>query len=303
MLSYTGARNLFGSLTNNTSTNNLVLGDVLINEGRRMMLGETEWPFLEDTYTFSTVASQQFYPFPYNYDKTINVTVTVGTVVYRPREISSRKDWDALNVTTSITSNQPQFFFIYGGQIGFWPIPSTSLASACTLHFKKMVIDLSVADYTTGTITTATNGSTAIVGTGTTWTTQMAGRFIRITYSNTAGTGDGYWYQIASVQSATTMTLSTAYQGTSIAAGTAAYAIGQMMIIPEKYQKGPVYYAAAVFWAKEGEDNGRSTKFMQMFEDIKQQMLEEYGNKTTDPTVDDGQDYSFINPNLIIWAT
>lgn len=303
MLSYTGARNLYGALTNNSGSGNLSLGDTLINEGYRMMLGETEWPFLEDSYTFSTVASQQFYALPYNYDKTINVTVTVGTVVYRPREITSRKDWDILNVTTSITSNQPQYYFIYAGQIGFWPIPSSSLSNAAILHFKRLVPDLVVADYTTGTIATATNASASIVGTGTSWTTQMAGRSLRITYADVTKTGDGYWYPITSVQSTTALTLSTSYQGTSIATATAAYTIAQIMVLPEKYQKGPVYYAVANYWAKEGEDNGRSAKFMSMFEELKDQMLEEYGNKTTDPTVDDGQDYSFINPNLTIWAT
>jgi len=38
MLSYTTGRNLYGSLTNNTTTTNLTLGDTLINQSQRKIL-------------------------------------------------------------------------------------------------------------------------------------------------------------------------------------------------------------------------------------------------------------------------
>lgn len=92
-----------------------------------------------------------------------------------------------------------------------------------------------------------------MVGTGTTWTTSMAGRYIRIAESDTANKGDGFWYEIASVGSATTLTLTKPYQGTAIAAGTASYTIGQVPRIPEAYQLAPVYRSAALYYQKEGE--------------------------------------------------
>ena len=52
--------------------------------------------------------------------------------------------------------------------------------------------------YTTGTV--ATDGTTAVVGTDTVWTSAMAGRFLQI-----AGTDP--WYRIASVESTTGLTL------------------------------------------------------------------------------------------------
>ena len=301
MLSFTSARSLFGKLTDNDSSTNLTVGDILINEGVRDLLGKTNWAFLEAIYSTTTTASTQSYALPGNYRKIDDVTITVGTTRYRPKEVTSRKDWDYINSTTSITSNIPSFYYIYAGLIYLWPTPSSS-SLTLTINYRKIVKDISVADYTTGSVTSIANAGTAVVGSGTTWTAKMAGRYIRFTDSDTANTGDGIWYQIASVASATAMTLSRPYSGTSISAGTAAYTIGDCMIIPEDYQRAPVYYAASIYWAKEG-DESRSDRFMQMYREMKEQMAVDYGNKTTDPTVDDGENYEQINPNLAIFAT
>ena len=64
-----------------------------------------------------------------------------------------------------------------------------------------------VADYTTGTISQVINGSTAVLGAGTTWTSAMNGRLIQLPDSN--------WYIISSVLTNTTMTLATNYGGSS----------------------------------------------------------------------------------------
>ena len=42
MLSYTGSRNLYGSLTNNTTATNLTLGDTLINQSIRKITSSHE---------------------------------------------------------------------------------------------------------------------------------------------------------------------------------------------------------------------------------------------------------------------
>lgn len=265
------------------------------------MLGATDWPFLEKQFSISTVASQQSYDLPGDYDKAISVTLTVGTTQYRPKEVTSQHDWEFVNSTTGITSDVPQFFYPLAGKIYFWPTPSSTTSNAITLTYKKQVRDLSVADYTTGSCVSITQGAKALVGTGTTWTPQMAGRFLRITYSDTANSGDGLWYEIAAAPTSTTITLSRPYIGTTIAAGTAAYAIAQVPPIPEKYQKTAVYYAAAQYWIKEGDPRGRA--FMESFDRELAQMRIDYGNKTTDPVIDDGSRTQTVNPNLAIFVT
>ena len=297
MLTYTGARNIYGSLTNNTSTTNLSFGDTMINEGIHAMLGVMPWPFLEKSTTTTTVAGTQFYNIPNDVDKVISVTVTIGTQKYRPTQVVSLDEWDGINSPTGTRSTNPSYFYIFNRQIGIWPIPSAS-SNTITINYQRAVRDISVADFTTGTVTSIANGGTAVVGSGTSWTTNMAGKYIKFTHTSAANTGDGLWYEIASVASTTSLALTLPYLGTSISAATAAYTIGDVMIIPEKYQLGPVYYAAAEFYRKE-DNQAKTDRYDQKFAALTKQMESDEGIKTTDTVIDGGFDERWIiNPNL-----
>lgn len=69
-----------------------------------------------------------------------------------------------------------------------------------------------VAPYTTGTVSVV-NGSSAIIGVGTLWTSAMVGRKIRI------ASGQPY-YRIKSINSTTALTLTTLFQSDTIVGGT-----------------------------------------------------------------------------------
>lgn len=301
MLTYTGARNRYGVYTNDSGSENLSAGDGYINEAIRRILGNRDWPFLEATDTSQvTVASQQFYLLPYNYGKMIDVTVTVGNILYHPVEVPNRDQWDRLNYAQNVTSNIPTHFFIYNGQCGFWPKPSSD-GNQITYNYKKITRDLSLPDYTTGSILTATSGTTAITGTATAWTVPMAGRYLRITESDTANKGDGYWYEISSVSSTTSLVLVKAYQGTSITTGNAAYTIGQVMPLPEQYQVMPVYYAAYEYWRTNGNNLEKAEGFKASYDQMLQQFEGDYGQKSTSPKIDNGiYDVEPANPNLTL---
>lgn len=301
MLTYTGARNRYGVYTNDSSDANLANGDGYINEAIRRILGNRDWPFLEASDTSqTTVASQQFYLLPYNYGKMIDVTLTIGTIRYRPKEVSNRDDWDRLNYAQNITSNIPVWYFIYNGQLGLWPTPSSS-GNQITYNYKKITKDLSIPDYTTGAIQAATNGTAVVTGTSTAWTVPMAGEYIRITGSTTANTGDGYWYEVSSVSGTTSLTLVKAYQGTSITAGTAAYTLGQVMPLPEQYQIMPVYYAAYEYWRTNGNNLEKAEDFKASYDQMLKQFEGDYGQKSVSPMIDSGiYQVENVNPNLII---
>lgn len=304
MKSTTVLKALFGSLTNNSATVNTTLGLQLMNDSIRRIAAERDWDFMQKAVTASTVASQQFYNLPYDYHQLIDVTVLTGTNRYVPVEVPNREAWDLLNQQSSYTSDIPQYYFIFNGQIGFWPTPSSNGSSNITYNYLRRIIDLSVEDYTTGTISQATNGSTTITGSGTTWTSPMAGRWLRITPSNTAASsGDGVWYQISSVTNSTTIVLDKAYNGTSIgpAAG-GAYNIGQMPILPEAYHDLPVYEAASVYFTTVQPEPVRAKMYMDRFEYIAKRMRADHGNKTSDPTIH-AMRRNPINPNLVIWQT
>src|SRR5574343_481534 len=112
MKTYTTLRNQFGTLSNNTSTANLALGDTLINDSLRYLT--TKYFFNERSQVVpgGTVASQQNYDLPYNIKQIINVYITVGNIRYQLTEATTRQFWDSLNFV-QYTSDIRQFYYIF----------------------------------------------------------------------------------------------------------------------------------------------------------------------------------------------
>ena len=290
MKSYSDLRTMHGELTNQTATSNLDFGSRAHNDAIRQLLGlPYEWGFLEDTATETTVASQDAYQLPYNIDKLVAVTITVGTTNHVVYEAKDQREWNELK-ETDYTSDIPELFYVTGNQIEFYPTPSSN-GNTITFFFKKAVKDLANADYTTGTVT-GTNGSTGIEGAGTTFTDAMVGRFLKLD-------DDGYWYEIASFTDADTITLRKEFQGTT-AAG-ASYTIGEMPVLPEAYHDLPAYYGAAQYWMKEGEI-ARGREYLGLWEEGKARLIRDHGNKTANVDISDGPagTHERLNPNLYI---
>ena len=311
MKSFTTGRNLAGSLTKNTNSTHLTLMDQIANDDYRAICAVKDWPFLERLRTLSTIASTQAYNLPYDCDQVREIGVIVSSKRYTPKMAPDRNFWDKLNAS-SITSDIPQYWFTFAGQLMLWPTPATA-ANTINVTQKTRVIDLSAADYTTGTITSTstTAGVTTVTGSSTVWSTSMVGRWIRITYTDAAATlvGDGLWYEIASVPTSTTMTLVRAYGGTAIAAATAAYTIGQMPLLPEAYHDLPWIWAAGKYWEKEADDRGAS--FLKQHGNFGENgglptgriadLVKNWSSPNTDHVLDDGKDQdTILNPNLTI---
>lgn len=295
MLSYTGGRLRFGQIVNDSTAATLTIADALINDATKALLSSSEWYFMEKTKTLSTVSNQQGYDLPSDLGNIVSLTVTNGSFTYTPILITDRREWDVLN-TVAVYSDIPQYYFIFGNQVKIYPIPSSSTSNAITYIYHKIFKDLSIADYTTGTITSIANGASAVVGSGTTWTTKMAGRFIRFTDSDTANTGDGYWYEIASIDSTTTLTLDLLYNGTSIAVGTATYAIGQISHIPEEFQILPIYKAAQIYYTSIKPESDRAKLYETLYNDGLVDMTRMYSSRSTSPVIT-STDVEMKNPN------
>lgn len=310
MKSYTQGRNFAGSLTKNTATAHLALMDQIANDDYRALCAMKDWPWLERLRTLSTVASTQSYTLPYDCDQVREVAVIVSSKRYVPRISPSQQHWDRLNAITS-TSDIPEWMRVFNGQLQLWPTPSTA-GNTINITQKTRVIDLNVADYTTGTITTVatTSGVTTVTGSSVVWSASMVGRWIRITNTDAAPTlvGDGLWYEIASVPTSTTLTLTRAYGGTAIASASAAYTIGQMPLLPEAFHDMPWLWAAGTYWQKEADSRGEnylaqhgiigsgstiSTGRVKLLEAT-------WSSPTTDLVIDDGGGDEAINPNLTI---
>jgi len=298
MKSYTTLRNLYGSLSKNTVAANLTLGDQLINDSYRAICSMKDWPFLERVRTKSTTASTQAVELPYDCDQVREVSVipTGSTSRYVPKLSPSAEHWDELNLST-FTSDIPEWYFVRAGQLLLWPTPA-STGNTIYITQKTRVIDLNTADVTSTTISAIASGATAMtVSAG--LTVQMAGFWIRPTFSTTANTGDGVWYEISSVSSATALALVRAYGGTSIVAGSAACTISQMPLLPEAFHETPVKRALSNYWAQQGE-SVRALMYERQYKDDLVQLAKNWSSPTTDMVIDNGRDDQIINPNLVI---
>ena len=185
--------------------------------------------------TFSTVADQQFYQMPEDCIRPDLITVTIGGTIYTPQVIEDAGLWSRINSTSS-SGNEPDFVYIKGRDLfGFYPIPSSSTSNAGTLLYEPTTRRMTAADYNTGTIT-ITAGSATVTGSGTTFTAQMVGRYLKVTDPD----GDGSWYKISAYSTTTTITLENKY-GENVSG--ANFTIGELPDIPFEYHEALVDYA------------------------------------------------------------
>lgn len=205
MKSKTKLSNYFGSLSQNTSPENLLLGDEMNNDSHRYLL--QKYFFNERSFNTTTVGDQQKYPLPYNYSKLKTSTITIGNLKWTPTEIFTRREWDELNVFPYY-ADIPANYFIYDGNIEFWPIPSTGstqltytglAGSLAPVNGIPQLLTVGgatgkVLTYTATTINVAVQGQTPF-GTGAFTTDGGASGSITST-SVTAGNEIGFNYQI-----------------------------------------------------------------------------------------------------------
>lgn len=262
----------------NTSSQNLDLLKPILNDRYKRLI--QKYYSNEASTTISTVAQQQFYNLPFDYSKNKTDTITTGQLKWNPKEILSRSDWDSLNVMPYY-ADFPSNFFIWSGQLGFWPIPSTT-GNTITYNYKRRVTDLSLTDYTIGTVS-ATNGSTTITGAGTGFLANYlpsAGSvlLLNLWIKITPPSGDGNWYQISSLDSATSLTLTNAYQGGSTSG--ASFVIGQVPVLLEDFHELIVFDTLRTYFSTVVDNPTKKKEFTEAFEEGIEKMDEYLADKT-----------------------
>ncbi len=333
MKTYTTLRNTTAGYCNVSTSDTVKMAkiDKDINDSIRTMcnLHGGKLRFLEDVADMYTVADQEEYQIPNKFRKLIDMWVYSGSdpsasstdVIYAPEMIFDPTRYKQVLQARMGSQDVPYFTYVEGSKFFVQPVPQTD-GNLMRLRGRLQTRDLSIADYTDGSIvtvpysttftaivadgatsatlsgawglttgtyqvtfsngeirpvtltasaTTATwtnaltsaatatitvgteSGGTIITGTGTTFTANMVGRWIKITETTAANGGDGFWYQIGYYYSATLIGLYKPYEGPAISAGTAAYTIGQCSAIPEAYDIGIVYRATALYWDNQGD--------------------------------------------------
>jgi len=297
MISWTGQQDLFQSLASDVDTTNLAFAKTLLRQGQSKIEALLDLYFTEETRTFTTRTdaisgtSYQSYKLPENYSKFNSLYVTVGTTQYLATLIQDESIWRDINAdTTGSTSDFLQFCFIRRDRVELYPIPSS--ANTATLTYDSRTKPLSVEDYVTGTVTTLANDSTALTASGSTFTSAMVGRYLRVD-------SDGEWYKIAAFGTTTTLTLDTKYQGISIAAGTEAFTIGQFPITPDEMHELPVWYALWK-WSLFKKDTQLAREWERAWKEGIKEAEGVYNNKEVSGIVKSGRGLGYrhpINPN------
>ena len=232
----------FTTISHDSSADNTALGKSLVNTCIKKVLSSSDFTFNKDSKTYASVAKQQYYNPPYNADKMEYVNVYYGGVWYSLKEVRDGKSWRTLN-NVAVYSDVPQYWYISNRthKFGIYPIPS-STGTVIQVGFTKKIRDLSVADYTTGTVTNTLN-STAVVGAATVWTKGMIGRFIKITSADTIA-GD-YWFEITAVTDGTHLTVR---EEIPAAVAGASYTIAELIPLPDGFEDIPLWYALSIYY-------------------------------------------------------
>lgn len=225
--------------------------------------------FLESTEDIFTVANQQRYQIPNKFRKLIDMYVYSGTggtsdTIYMPEMVFDPVRWKWILAAKFGTTNVPYFTYVENRTFDMQPIPSQT-GNLIVLRGRLQTANLTMPDYTTGTISSVAQDGTTVTGSGTTWTLDMVGRYLYIPQTTAANGGDGFWYEIGGFVNATTITLVKPYQGTSIVLGSASYVIGQCSVIPEAYDIAPLYRAAAIYWQDKANDE-KSERYWRMYD-------------------------------------
>jgi len=241
-------------------TDTTLLSDFQYNLGQRYQLifGSLSSYINQDELTSSTVASQQYYYYPPGTVSVDSATITIGSVKYTLNPIYDQGMWNYWNALQIQPTAIPQFIYPRKNDFGIWPIPT----AAYTITFQRFYRDrnLLVDDYTTGTIA-LTNSSTTVVGSGTTFTPAMVGRWLVVT--DTSVPGQGYWYRIGGYTNATHITLETYWAADTTAS--VAYRIGETPEIPEEAHIVLPNGTAADYYSGLRSDSAKATLFNNAF--------------------------------------
>lgn len=233
-----------------SDTTSLILIKRAINQGMQKFGSILNRQWRVQRRTFSTVADQQYYQLPEDCIRPKGLVITIGNVQYTVEEVADEESWNRLNMYQNETSDIPEKYFVSGNDlIGVWPIPSASHDSAAMLAYEARMRKMTAADYTTGTIA-VTNGSAAVVGTGTTFTAAMVGRTLMV---EDAASQEGIPYKVAVFTDATHITLENYYAG---ATGSGkSYRIGEVPDIPPEFHESLIDYALYRYY-KRRRDRG-----------------------------------------------
>lgn len=274
MLTYTGMWGKCQELSQDYSTPSKTFFQGMLSIGKTNVEAELGIYYTLDQSTDTTIAGTFQYTLPARCIRLKTVKIVVGG---RTQILDAETDEDLWNqilaAYPSQSSDYAQRLLAKRKTFEIYPTPASN-GNTMYLDFEAGYPDFSYEDYSDGTITTATLGAKAIVGSGTAFAANMVGKVLRIGSFPQE-------YDIASVTDATNLTLAQPYEGVSIAAGSAAYIIGETMRTPDSTHMLPVYYALWMYYAGKKQSSSKAASWKKLYEDGLKTASAIYGKRYT----------------------
>lgn len=175
MLTWTQLQTTYANYTDD-SAENVTIGQESLNDSIRTIcnLQGGKLRFLEATKNMVTIANQESYQIPNGFRKLIDMYIYSGSgsssdTIYAPEMVFDPTKWKLIKQYRLGTSDVPYFTYVENTSFKIQPIPSTD-GNLITLRGRLKVRDLTIEDYTTGTITSVpyTTTFTGVVAEGAT---------------------------------------------------------------------------------------------------------------------------------------
>lgn len=262
------------------------MAKMIMNLGYKQILARFRRNMTSDTMTTSTVATQRSYMLPPTFLRPVSVSFTYGGNTTPVEHVQNEDIWNQF-IQTGQSSSRPLRYFtryrfgVSGAEILLDPIPSA--VGTLQVVFEAGDRDLNVAKYTTGDIALTAN-STDVVGSGTTFTNAMVGRYLNTTDAD----GDGYWYRIGSYTSATSITLETSYSGADYSGN---YQIAEAFALPEEMQILPVYYFLQHYYSRKQKEK-KVAEYAGLYAGLMKQAQQDYNSKDDNAKIFNVSKYS-----------
>lgn len=222
-------------------------------------------------------------------------TITAGSAIGKILTSSSTTIQVAVSSETAFAAGA---FTTSGGATGTITATAITVGNTITFNYKRRVTDLTFADYVTGTVS-ATNGSSTITGVGTAFVATYlpsAGNIFNLNLwiKITPPSGDGNWYQIYSLDSATTLTLVNKYSGLTTSG--ASFVIGQMPVILEDFHDLIVFRTLMKYFSSTVDNPTKYKEYKEAYIEGIEAADEYIGTKSLNVNL--RQQINTINPNL-----
>lgn len=239
MKTFTTLRNTTAKYCNlSTSDAKMSLVDANINDSVRTIcnLQGGKLRFLEATKNMQTVADQEGYQVPNGFRKLIDVWVysdSTGnstSTLYSPEMVFDAMKWKLIKQQRLGSQDVPYFTYVENQKFYIQPVPATN-GNLITLRGRLKVRDLTIADYTTGTVTSVpmTTTFTAVVASGAVSAT-LSGAWGLPTGSYMVTFSNGEQRSVTLTSAATTATWSSALTSAATAAITVGTSTGGSII-------------------------------------------------------------------------